>query len=34
MLKFKNEPNIWENIDSEKYKTDFMRDNHSLEIIQ
>ena len=31
MLKFSNEPNIWENIDSEKYKTDFMRDHASLE---
>jgi len=33
MQKFKNDPNIWENIDSEKYKTDFMRDNINLEII-
>ena len=31
MQKFSHEPNIWENIDSEKYKTDFMRDHTSLE---
>jgi len=31
MQKFYNEPNLWENIDSEKYKTDFVGYNGHLE---
>ena len=34
MQKFSHEPNIWENIDSEKYKIDFAKDHSSLEQIQ